>query len=48
MWKNATVFDARVGGTCGMVIRELEEGRGELTLFFDVTASRETRLSFTA
>ena len=29
-----------------MVIRELEEGRGELTLFFDPAASRETRFHF--
>src|SRR5271165_1141093 len=46
MWKNATVFEANVGGICGMVIRELEEGRGELTLFFDAAASRETRFHF--
>jgi WD40 repeat protein/class 3 adenylate cyclase len=46
MWKNATVFSARVGGRCGLWLRELEEGRGELTLFFDSAASEETRFQF--
>ncbi len=46
MWKNATTFSARVGGRCGLWLRELEEGRGELTLFFDTAASEETRFQF--
>ena len=46
MWKNATVFSARVGGRCGLWLREMEEGRGELTLFFDTAASEETRFQF--
>ena len=46
MWKNATVLSARVGGRCGLWLREMEEGRGELTLFFDTAASEETRFQF--
>jgi len=46
MWKNAAKYTAIVGGTCGMLLRELEEGRGELTLFYDATASEETHFQF--
>ena len=50
MWRNAVTYGARVGpaeqGTCGICLREFGEGRGELTLFFDAAASRETRLHF--
>ena len=46
LWKNAAKYTAIVGGTCGMLLREAEEGRGELTLFFDSMASEETRFQF--
>ncbi len=46
MWKNAATYAATVGGTCGMFLREVSEGRGELTLFFDPAASEETRFQF--
>jgi class 3 adenylate cyclase len=46
MWKNAAVYSATVGGRCGMWLREVEEGSGELTLFFNPTASEETRFQF--
>lgn len=46
MWKNATTYAARVGGVCGMVLAEIEEGRGELTLFFDQEVTEETRFLF--
>ena len=46
MWKNAAVYAALMGGTCGMFLREIEEGHGELTLFFDPSASKETRFQF--
>jgi hypothetical protein len=46
MWKNAVTYTARVGGTCGMVLHEIEEGRGKLTLFFKPDASEETRFQF--
>jgi WD40 repeat protein len=45
LWKNAATYTA-VRGTCGMFLREVEEGRGELTLFFDALASEETRFQF--
>ena len=46
MWKNAITFDTAVGGVCGLALRELEEGRGELSLFFDSKCTRETRGHF--
>ncbi len=46
MWKNAVTYNARVGGSCGMYLREIEEGRGQLVLFFDEAASEETRYLF--
>jgi WD40 repeat protein len=46
MWKNAASYRALVGGACGIYIRELNEGQGELTLFFDATASEATRYQF--
>lgn len=46
MWKNAASYRAAVGGTCGIYLKELNEGRGELTLFFGEDASEETRFEF--
>ncbi len=46
MWKNAAAYTAIVGGDCGVWLREIEEGRGELTLFFDPAAIEETRFQF--
>jgi len=46
MWKNAATYNATVGGKCGIFLREIEEGRGELALFFDTRASEETRFQF--
>jgi WD40 repeat protein len=46
MWQNAATFTATVGGTCGVYLREPEEGKGELTLFFDTAASEATRYQF--
>jgi hypothetical protein len=46
MWRNAAVYTASVGGTCGLHLREPREGEGELTLFFDATASEATRFQF--
>ena len=46
LWKDAVTYTTRVGAMCGMFLRNIGEGRGELTLFFDKTASEETRLHF--
>ena len=46
MWQNAASYTATVGGTCGIHLRELEEGRGELVLFYDEQASRVVRTQF--
>ena len=46
MWRNAATYAASAGGTCGVFLREIEEGRGELTLFFDEEASEQIRFQF--
>jgi GTPase SAR1 family protein len=46
MWQNAASYAATVGGMCGIHLRELEEGRGELVLFYDEQASRAIRSQF--
>jgi len=46
MWRNAALYTAQVGGECGLWLREIEEGRAELTLFFGDDASEETRFGF--
>ncbi len=46
MWKNAAAFSAMVGGLCGMWLREVEEGRADLPLFFDAKAGEATRYQF--
>ena len=49
MWKNAAIFEARVGGECGIWLRYIgntDEGKAELTLFFKPEASAQTRLQF--
>jgi hypothetical protein len=46
MWRNAASFEATVGGTCGIYLRELEEGKGELILCFDDAANETTRFQF--
>ncbi len=43
MWKNVATFTAKVDGTCGIYVREINEGRGELTLFFENNAKKEAR-----
>ncbi|HEY1625368.1 MAG TPA: TIR domain-containing protein [Streptosporangiaceae bacterium] len=46
MWQNAASYKATVGGICGIHLREVEEGRGELVLFYDERASRAVRSQF--
>lgn len=46
MWQNAASYHATVGGVCGIHLRELEEGRGELVLFYDERAGRAVRSQF--
>ncbi|MFI7598308.1 TIR domain-containing protein [Actinoplanes sp. NPDC049681] len=48
MWRNAASYRATVGGTCGLSLRELEEGRGELAVFFDDQANPTVRQQFEA
>jgi GTPase SAR1 family protein len=46
LWKNAVTYTTSRGGTCGMYLRNIGEGRGDLTLFFDEVVSEETRFNF--
>jgi WD40 repeat protein len=48
MWQSAASYQATVGGVCGIHLRELEEGRGELALFYDERAGAAVRLQFEA
>ncbi|SDG31572.1 WD40 repeat [Lentzea fradiae] len=48
MWHNSATYLADAGGTCGIAIREVEEGRGELALFYDEAASPIVRRQFEA
>ncbi len=46
LWKDAITYTAKAGGICGMFLRNIGEGRGELTLFFDQEAGEDTRFYF--
>ncbi|HEY7495162.1 MAG TPA: adenylate/guanylate cyclase domain-containing protein, partial [Candidatus Tectomicrobia bacterium] len=46
MWRNAVLYTASSGGQCGIYLRELTAGRGQLILFFDQNASEQTRYQF--
>jgi GTPase SAR1 family protein len=46
MWRNGSTYRAKVGGVCGVHVRQTQEGRGELAVFFDGDASEETRYLF--
>jgi GTPase SAR1 family protein len=46
LWQNAVTYTDRTGGTCGMFLRNIGEGRAELTLFFDKAVSAQTCLHF--
>jgi hypothetical protein len=48
MWHNAASYTATGGGGCGIHLRELEEGRGQLALFYDEQAGPAVRAQFEA
>jgi GTPase SAR1 family protein len=48
MWRDGATFAARAGGTCGIEVREVEPGRGEMALFYDHAAAEPTRFLFEA
>ncbi len=45
-WKNVATYTSTTGGICGIALRKLEEGQGELTIFFDEDVSAATRVQF--
>ena len=46
IWKAASTFRSKSGGICGMQLVTVEDGTGELSLFFDASASVETKTNF--
>lgn len=46
MWKNAAIYLAKVGGRCGIFLRDDGEGSASLTVFFDEDSSKDIRLEF--
>jgi hypothetical protein len=46
LWRNAVTYSTVSGNTCGLYLRNLGEGSGELTLFFEPTVSWESRRAF--
>jgi len=46
LWKNAVTYTTMMGGTFGLFLNNVEEGRAELILFFDKVAGEETRFHF--
>lgn len=46
LWKDAITYTARVSGLCGMFLRNIGEGQGELLLFFGKETTEETRFHF--
>jgi len=46
MWQNAASYTAAAGGSCGIHLREVDEGRGELTLFYSEQAGAAVRTQF--
>src|SRR5262249_15774954 len=47
LWKDAGAYTTSRGRTCGVYLRNVGEGRGELRFFFDQAGSLETRDAFT-
>lgn len=46
MWKNAAAYQANIGGTCGIVLIEVDEGHGQLILFYDPLTTEAIRFQF--
>lgn len=46
LWKNAITYTTKRGGTYGLLLNNIGEGRAELTLFFDNETSDEMRFHF--
>ncbi|MGW6934890.1 NACHT N-terminal helical domain 7-containing protein [Lentzea sp. NPDC054927] len=48
MWHNSACYRADAGGTCGIAVREIVEGEGELVLFYDEQIQPIVRRQFEA
>lgn len=46
IWENVATYTSPAGGTYGCSLRDVAEGHGELTVFFDEDAGPETRVHF--
>jgi hypothetical protein len=46
LWRNAITYTTKFNGTCGILLENIDEGRAELTLFFDDLTTEETQFHF--
>ena len=46
LWKNAALYNAKVGGECAFYYKETEPGKADFGLFFDDAANEQTRFTF--
>lgn len=46
LWKNAAIFTTKARGAYGIALREPEEGKGHLTVFYDDAATQESKVQF--
>ncbi len=46
LWKNAAEYNAKAGGTCGILLQEIGPTTGQIKLFFDDKANDTTRFHF--
>jgi WD40 repeat protein len=46
LWRNAVIYTTKIGGACGVFLRNVGEGRGELTVFFEKSVGKDTRAHF--
>jgi small GTP-binding protein len=46
MWKNAITYKPIPGGICGILLNDLDEGKGQLIVFFSNDVTEESRQQF--
>jgi WD40 repeat protein/nucleoside phosphorylase len=46
LWENVAIYTSAVGGTYGLSLKYIDEGHGELTLFFNEEAREDLRYYF--
>jgi hypothetical protein len=46
MWRNAVLFSAKAGASCGIFLKVLDDGAAEMSVFFEGNPSEETKFQF--